>query len=291
MQLAHTRLRHDRRWRALAAAGTLAGALACGGGSTSPNTVASITLAPDTDSVAVGGTTALSATVYGPGGSPLSGQRVFWNTENPAVATVSDDGVVTGVAPGSTRIAASAAGASGFAAITVLPPPVAVVVVTPPADTLLQRATVQLTATLLDGAGHPLGGRTVAWSSSDPQVAAVSAGGVVTAALGGTATITATSEGKTGTASVVVLLPPVASLTITPNPDLISVGQQDTLTAVARDASGAVITGAPVTWGSNNENAAVVSDAGVVRGVRIGIATIAARSGTATATTTVIVQP
>ena len=78
--------------------------------------------------------------------------------------------------------------------------------------------TVQLTATLKDANGNPLTGRTVAWVSSAPTIATVSQTGLVTdVADGGTATITATSEGKSASASVTITTgitpPPIPGLT------------------------------------------------------------------------------
>ncbi len=85
------------------------------------------------------------------------------------------------------------------------PPSVATVVVAPDAPALVPNATVQLTATPTDGAGNALAGRAVTWSSSNGTVATVSSGGLVTGVTAGTATITATSEGKVGSAALTVL--------------------------------------------------------------------------------------
>ncbi len=60
---------------------------------------------------------------------------------------------------------------------------------------------VQLVSVLRDAAGHVLD-RAVAWSSDNPSVAAVSDNGLVTLHAAGSAHITATSEGKSGSAAV-----------------------------------------------------------------------------------------
>jgi acid phosphatase len=52
-----------------------------------------------------------------------------------------------------------------------------------------------------------LAGRTVTWASSNTTVATVSASGLVTGQVAGTATITATSEGQSGTAAITVTAP------------------------------------------------------------------------------------
>jgi len=85
------------------------------------------------------------------------------------------------------------------------PAPVASVEVTPLVDTVRAGATIQLTATLKDMDDNPLTGRTITWASDDEAVATVgSSTGLVTGEGNGAATITATSEGQTGTADVTV---------------------------------------------------------------------------------------
>jgi hypothetical protein len=56
-------------------------------------------------------------------------------------------------------------------------------------------------------AGTIVTGRTISWTSSNPSVATVSATGTVTTLLAGSATITATSEGKSGSALLTVTTP------------------------------------------------------------------------------------
>ncbi len=75
------------------------------------------------------------------------------------------------------------------------------VTVAPATFLLAVGAKQQMTATLRDAAGAIITGRTVAWSSSNPAVAAVDAAtGLVTAASTGVASIFATVDGITGAA-------------------------------------------------------------------------------------------
>jgi uncharacterized protein YjdB len=89
--------------------------------------------------------------------------------------------------------------------------PVASVSIAPPTPWVLIGGTLQLVATLKDARGNVLTGRAVTWASSAPSVATVSSSGLVTGVTEGTDTITATSEGHSGTAvlSVVPAPPPV----------------------------------------------------------------------------------
>jgi len=82
--------------------------------------------------------------------------------------------------------------------------PVASVTVSPASVSLVVGGTQALTATLRDANGNILTGRTVTWVSSAPLVASVTGGGVVSGLVVGSATLTATSEGQSGTAAVTV---------------------------------------------------------------------------------------
>jgi uncharacterized protein YjdB len=82
--------------------------------------------------------------------------------------------------------------------------PVASVVVSPATVSQLAATTQQLGAVLKDAKGTVLTGRTVIWTSSNPAVATVNDNGVATSVAPGTATITATSEGVSGSSDITV---------------------------------------------------------------------------------------
>lgn len=87
-----------------------------------------------------------------------------------------------------------------------VPTPVAAVEVAPGTGTVEIGQTLQLTATSKDATGKTLQ-RSVAWGSSDPAVATADGTGVVTGVSEGLVTITATSEGMVGTATIRVIEP------------------------------------------------------------------------------------
>lgn len=80
------------------------------------------------------------------------------------------------------------------------------------ASTIAPGGTSQLTAIPRNAAGTTLTGLTASWSSSANSVASVSAAGLVSAVANGTATITATVGGKTGTRLITV-----QTITISPS--------------------------------------------------------------------------
>src|SRR5206468_435945 len=109
-----------------------------------------------------------------------------------------------GMAAGSATITATSEGQSGSAALTVTTVPVASVAVSPATASRQVGQSVKLAATPQDAGGTALTGRVVTWGSSNPAVATVNGSGLVTGMAAGPATITATSEGKSGTAAITV---------------------------------------------------------------------------------------
>jgi len=87
--------------------------------------------------------------------------------------------------------------------------PVASVTVAPVTASIGVGSVQQFTVSLKDGNGNTLSGRAVSWASNALGVATVSGSGLVSGLVLGTATITATSEGQSGTSGVTVTaLPP-----------------------------------------------------------------------------------
>jgi len=172
------------------------------------------------------------------------------------------------------------------------PAPVASVAVAPPSLNLTVGSIQQLSTILKDASGNVLTGRSVSWTSSSLTVATVSGSGVATGLAAGVATLTATSEGRSGTATVTVSNAPVASVTVSPATASVTVGQTVQLTATPKDANGNPLSGRIVTWASTAPAVATVTGGGLVTGAAAGTATITAtsegQSGTATITASAV---
>ena len=154
--------------------------------------------------------------------------------------------------------------------------PVASVAVSPAAATIAAAGSVNLTATLEDASGDPLSGRVVTWSSDNAAAATVNGSGLVSGVGLGSATITATCDGKAGASEITVSNVPVASVTVSPASATIQEGGTTQLAATPKDAGGTPLSGRVVTWSSDNTAAATVNGSGLVRGVAVGAATITA---------------
>lgn len=168
--------------------------------------VLGVTVNPESATLDVAATRTIVATVTGDSGISTA---VTWQSSNPAVATVSASGVVTGVALGTTVITArSVADPTRAAQANVLVRArVLSVSVSPTQVTMLVGGSSTIVATVSGDPGVATG---VTWSSANTAIATVSSVGVVTGVGAGTTTVTASSVAdptKSASATVTVTTP------------------------------------------------------------------------------------
>ncbi len=270
--------------------------------------VASVSITGEAAEVAVGRTAQFAAVLKDADGNEIQGRAVTWTSSDPAVLEVSGLGAVTGRKAGSATITATSEGKAGTTTVTVaeptsdLPAQVASVLLGGGGRTIEVGQTAQLTATAKDTRGFVLTERTVVWRTDAPDVALVSSSGLVSAMGAGTATITASSEGKSADAKITVTAPkppvaipdpvkpepakpeparpeppaPVASVSLTPAALALETGADAPLAASLLDARRNPLADRTVQWKSSDPRVAKVSDAGVVTGLAKGKATITA---------------
>jgi uncharacterized protein YjdB len=167
-----------------------------------PARVSSVRITPPATNLFVAESTNLVATALDSQGGTIAGRTVVWTTNNVAVAAVSQTGRVTGLIPGTATITAVIDGQAATATVTVQLVPVSRVTISPANVEIDPGKSTTLTARVLDAAGNVLSGRAVTWTSSDTRIVTVDQSGVVRAVRRGSVVITATSEGKFGTATV-----------------------------------------------------------------------------------------
>lgn len=171
-------------------------------------TVGSITLVPSVVTLtAIGETEQLSASVYDAGGQPFDDAEVSWFSSNQAIVSVDAHGLLTAVSNGTVLIEARSNGQSASTAVTVMQSVSRIEIVPPSVILSSVGETLQLTARVRDGNGHPISEAAVNWSSNDTGVATVSGDGLVTAVMNGTADITAESGTVSTRIEVVVDIP------------------------------------------------------------------------------------
>lgn len=129
----------------------------------------------------------------------------------------------------------------------------------------------------------------ITWTSAKPQVASVSASGLVSAISEGNTTITVTAGGKAASCSVTVVKGFVAVSAISLNKTSLELVEDDTETLTAT-VSPDDATDKTVSWTSSNEAVAKVKD-GTITAIKEGNADITAKAGDKTATCSVSVRP
>ncbi len=231
-----------------------------------------VSIAPNTATVRVGNTTALQASVSADEGVATS---VTWVSGDPSIASVSAQGVVTAVAPGTVVITARSVSdprVQGNASITVSPP--RGVVIAPSTMDIGRDESRPLTAQVFIDPGTATG---VTWRTNRPLIATVSQQGIVTGVSDGEATITAISVADTTlrATALVRVVPVVRSLAVSPTSAVLNIGQTRTFSATLVVDQGA---SSAIAWSSSNPAVASVNAQGVATAVGVGTTSIRVRS-------------
>src|SRR5207247_1716131 len=149
-----------------------------------------------------------SAVAQDANGNVVPGQTFAWSASPAGVVAIDPvTGLATALANGVATISATTAGVSGTAVLSVAQA-VGSVVVSPATATLdALGLTQQVTAAAEDanGNGNPVPGQAFTWASAQPVIASVDPNGLARALAVGTAVITATTGGVSGTATLSIL--------------------------------------------------------------------------------------
>lgn len=232
----------------------------------------SITLDRKEATIKVGEATTLKANVLP---ADADDKTIVWSSENSDIASVTNDGVVTGMKAGTTKIivTTNANGLKDECILTVLQPATGITLDRQEISFSNIGETVQLTANVLP---EDASNKNVSWASSDTKVAIVSNGKVVCTGYG-TAVISAVAEdgGYMATCIITanknVILP--SSITLDKSDATINVGESFTLNAnVLPDNADNKI----IVWNSDDADIASVNNEGEVTGIKAGTTKIIA---------------
>jgi len=236
--------------------------------------LATVTIEPASATVTVGDSGVYLQAVFRDSAGHSLGGGASWFSSDTTVVFVYPCGSCSGDqalgrAPGMATVFATSQGKTGQATITVGPSaPVATVTVVPGSASLTGGDNATFTAQLRDAAGNILSNRSVSWSSTDASIVEITSvngpSATILARAAGLASLRATSEGKTGEASISVAAPaPVATVTVVPNTADLAVGDSGmTFRADLRDAAGNLLTNRAVSWSASDNSIISVSGFG-----------------------------
>ncbi len=249
---------------------------------------------PTNPVVLVPATVQLIATARDAAGSVVGGRVVIWSSDDSIIATVSESGILTGHRRGATAIRARVDGVEGGTAATVKMP-TATITVLPTADTVVAYDTVTFTAVTTDVNGDTVMNPVITWSSGNDSLAAVDSQGVVITLGPGTVSIRASVGSATGTATLRITPPRVASVEIRapntgPPTTQIPLRATEQFIALTFDAKEKLLLGRVIDWQSSDSS---VLSVGSVMSVGNGaeVAALAGGAATITASSEGIVSP
>jgi hypothetical protein len=221
--------------------------------------VATIVVTEHTETLVIGTSVQFTATGYDANGTVV-GISPTWSTAGGGGTTITQAGVFTaGTTPVTNTVTATAGGVSGTATAIVIAGAAASITVTPNPQTVAINGTQQFTAVIKDGSGNTLA-ITPNWSVAAGG-GAISGTGLFTAGTAAgtyTNTVTASVGSLNGTATVTVSTSALASITVTPSPQVLAINGTQQFTAVGKDGSGNVVAITP-TW-------SVVASGGAISG-------------------------
>lgn len=219
---------------------------------------------------------------------------VTWQSDDPSIAIVDDQGLVTGISVGTTLIKATTNDGTNlmaFCIVNVTPKQVKSIIIDKDEMTLERGETAQLSVTVYP---QDADDSSVEWSSENNEVATVDSKGTVVAISSGTTIIRATTnDGSNLTAECQVIVTSLKATGISIDRTEATLERDATLqltaTVMPEDAGDK-----SVTWSSADSGIARVDGAGLVTAVSVGTTTITATTGDGTGLTascTVTVTP
>ncbi len=252
-------------------------------------------LAPASTSITTGNTTTFTVTFYNNMGVVATAPAgIVWSSADINIATVNQQGVVTGVATGQTSIRVTYnTNITATALITVTASTVPErLVITAPVNSIMVGGTTTFTITYFNNLGVqapvPAG---VVWSSESNAIATVNQAGLVTGVAVGQTNIKAVLNTITASAAITVTNPNIPErLEISPGNASIMVGNTATFTLTYFNNQGVQApVPAGVVWSSGNAAFATVNQQGIVTGVGAGQTSVKATLGAINTNATVTV--
>jgi plastocyanin len=249
--------------------------------------IASVQVTPASAEVQVGQTIQMEGRALGSDGQPVTGARIRWFAAGNG-GTIDSTGVLTGGFLGTTQVTAVASvrgskNALGRATIRIVPAPAAVVEFVDGPTRIVAGTRLTLTATAFSAQGDRRSDA-MAFSSSNPKVAAVTPDGRLSALTAGRAVITAKAGAASATLSIDVLANSVASLVLTPATTAVRTGDVVAFSAAAVQSNGKSLTDVATRWSvAGGQGVAMIGSNGSFVAETPGTYTVTAEIGGRTA--------
>ena len=216
--------------------------------------------------VSVGSSVTVTAT---PNPTTSTETKFTWTSKDASIASVTNDGVVTGVSAGQTIILVKTKGGSVEYLYVTVQDQVKGMTLNYTTRTVTKGNTITLKPVFTPANAT---NKNVTWTSSDSKVATISKTGKVKGIKGGAAIITCVSEDGGYVATCLIkVVEPITSLKLNKTSATIGVGKTVKLKATLKTTSA---TNPKLRWTTSNKKVATVSSSGTVKGKKVGSCTI-----------------
>ncbi|HEX3252392.1 MAG TPA: Ig-like domain-containing protein [Pyrinomonadaceae bacterium] len=247
--------------------------------------VKNVQITPSTKEAEVGQQVKLTVVATDASGNVLTEKPSTFFAGPFDIAAVDDDGNVRLFGTGEVTVGAIVGGKPGFTTFIVKPSGVKTVEISSIKSPLVVGGSMQLDAVTRIAGGSPRTGIPINWTSDNPQVATVAAGGVVTGVGPGKATITATAGSGTATTTVSVVKNNLRNLTVTGGAPAARTGD-----VVRFKAQGDPAGDFSTRWSVSGNGATIDSDGALVAELP-GTYIVTATSGKLSSSSSILVSP
>src|SRR5271166_2156173 len=231
--------------------------------------------------------------VYTDGSTQDLTNTVTWTSTPSGILSISSSGLAKGKTIGAATVSAKSGSVSGTGALTVSPAVLTSIGVVAALQAMPLGTRQQLNAigTYTDGSTGDLTA-SAAWSSESADIVSISPSGLAAANKLGSATVSASFTGISGSAALAVSSATLASISISPaNPTMpLGSSRQLAATGLYTDGSTHDVTQS-VTWNVDNPAIANVSGTGVATAQQVGASGVESSLGDVVGSVTLTVQP
>ena len=202
-------------------------------------TLVSLAIAPLNSSMPIGATRQFTATgTFSDSTTQDMTLSVLWGSSNGSIASIDDKGLVSSSATGQVTISANWGSITQSTLLTVSTVKLVSITVNPANGRVAPHTSALFTAVgnFSDGSTATL--KIVSWKSSKPQFASIRSSGLAHGKKAGTVTISATSSGVTGTATLVIGTGTLVSVIVSPVNPIVSSGSTQQFAAIGSFSDG-----------------------------------------------------
>jgi len=188
-----------------------------------------ITLSPPSVTLSPGSIQTFIATCKDQNGNTMTCPALIWSSDNTSIGTITQTGVFTAVAGGTTMVRATSGTVVGTASVTVttVTPILTSITISPSTTSVAPGDTKTFTATPKDQFGGVMTGITITWSVDNTAI------GTISPSIGPTTTFTGAAEGSTTIRAISGTVVGTAIITVTTAPPAAGAGGALVIAAVA----------------------------------------------------------